>query len=313
MGQEPGWKSFDEARELFYAADLAHRASSRPLNAVPLLRRSVLLLLRALALTSGVTSAERDEIVAAALEVDERERIFRFPIASDLELLDELESRFAGFDAETSKEEARRLEQLLEAMPRTLISVRRHLKQSNLKPEERARHRRRVRWVLAASSLAAAGALAVGIAKVGLPLYRVLTSDGISGAYFADPELAQFILERRDAAIDFDWQEDAPASEFPADKFSVRWTGKLRIPESGHYNFYLNSDDGSRLYLDGKLVVDNWSDHGPLEKSGSVDLKAGTAAIRVEYFDARGGALIRLSWSTPSLEKQVIGAKYFVR
>ena len=313
MGKTPAWDSFDEARELFYAANLAHRASSRPLNAVPLLKRSMLLLLRAVALNEGLTSLDRAEIVRAAVEVEERERVLRIPIAQDLELLDELERRFAALDGAASSAQAARLERLVEDMPRLLASVRRHMLQSRLTPAELARRRRRVRWAATLFAVAALVLVPIGAVNVALPLYRAATSDGIIGAYFADASLGKVLFERRDSSIDFDWRDDAPDPDLPEDGFSVRWRGKLRIDEPGRYTFYLNSDDGSRLYVDKALVVDNWSPHGELERQGSIDLRAGDVPIRVEYFDNIGTALVQLAWSTPTRGKHVIPPSRFVR
>ena len=53
--------------------------------------------------------------------------------------------------------------------------------------------------------------------------------------------------------------------EVPADDFSVRWTGKLVPTKTGSHVLAVASDDGSRLYLDGKMVIDNWGDHGWIE------------------------------------------------
>jgi len=312
MGRTPAWDSFDEARELFYAANSAHRASSRPLNAVPLLRRSMLLLLRAVALNERVTSLDRDDILAAAVQVEERERVLRIPIAQDLELLDQLEQRFAELDGVASSEQAARLERLIEDMPRILTSVRRHLLQSRLTPAERGRRRRRVRWAATLFGVVALVLIPIGAVNVALPLYRAAASDGINGAYFADASLQKFSFERRDSSIDFDWRDGAPDPDLPVDGFSVRWRGELRIAEPGRYTFYLNSDDGSRLYVQDELVVDNWSPHGELERQGFVDLRTGNVPIRVEYFDHTGTALVQLAWSTPSRGKHVIPPARFV-
>ena len=54
-------------------------------------------------------------------------------------------------------------------------------------------------------------------------------------------------------------------------------------------------------------IVDNWSDHGPAEASGTIALSAGVRYdIRMEYYEKAGGALVQLLWSSPSLPKQVI-------
>jgi beta-glucosidase len=79
-------------------------------------------------------------------------------------------------------------------------------------------------------------------------------------------------LVRVDPTVDFHWELAAPAPGLPEDGFSVRWTGKLTPPKSGLYALGLLSDDGSRLYLDGKLVVDDWGDHPPTLKTAQMEL-----------------------------------------
>lgn len=96
-----------------------------------------------------------------------------------------------------------------------------------------------------------------------------------------------------------------PGTEF-ADHFYIRWTGKLRVPKDGKYTFYTESDDGSRLHIADKQVVDNGGLHGMEEKSGEVELKAGDVEIKIEMFENEGGAGCKASWSAEGLEKQIL-------
>ncbi|MEC9002274.1 MAG: PVC-type heme-binding CxxCH protein [Planctomycetota bacterium] len=93
-----------------------------------------------------------------------------------------------------------------------------------------------------------------------------------------------------------------------ADRFALRFTGSLLVPRSGKYTFFTNSDDGSRLYIDKKLVVNNDGNHGPQERSGSLNLTAGSHTIMVTYFDSGGGDGLAVNWSGPGLKKQKIAA-----
>ena len=92
-------------------------------------------------------------------------------------------------------------------------------------------------------------------------------------------------------------------------QFYVRWTGVLRVPKDGRYVFYTDSDDGSRLSIDGKLVVDNGGLHPPEEKSGEVELKAGTHDLRIDYFQGGGGAGCRVKWASDDFKTEVIPAR----
>src|SRR6185295_16046578 len=73
------------------------------------------------------------------------------------------------------------------------------------------------------------------------------------------------------------------------------------------HTFYTVSDDGVRLWINGQLLIDNWSDHGPTENSGSIALTAGQKyALKMEYYENGGGATAKLLWSSASTPKQVI-------
>ncbi|HXE55722.1 MAG TPA: PA14 domain-containing protein, partial [Tepidisphaeraceae bacterium] len=90
------------------------------------------------------------------------------------------------------------------------------------------------------------------------------------------------------------------------DQFAAKLSGAITIPRDGKYTFYLNSDDGSRLYIDSKLVIDNDNEHGPAEKVGEVELLAGDHAIDVTYFQAAGEMDLKLDWAGPELNRQEV-------
>ena len=113
-------------------------------------------------------------------------------------------------------------------------------------------------------------------------------------------------LKRVDKNINFDsTQDDWPGTKFK-DFFYIRWTGKIRIPADGKYTFSLESDDGSRLFLDGKQVVDNGGVHAMEETSGSVQLTAGDHALKAEFFEKDIDAGCKLSWRSEKIEKQIV-------
>ena len=87
----------------------------------------------------------------------------------------------------------------------------------------------------------------------------------------------------------------------------MKFSGTISITEPGKYTFYITSDDGSRLYIDGKQLIDNDGLHGMSEKSGAVDLSPGGHAIIVTYFDNGGGDGLQLAWSGPGIRgKQIV-------
>ncbi|GAB4560973.1 MAG: hypothetical protein Tsb0020_08130 [Haliangiales bacterium] len=79
--------------------------------------------------------------------------------------------------------------------------------------------------------------------------------------------------------------------------FAIRFIGMISVPATGQYDFRVNSDDGSRLYIDGKLVVDNDGQHAPRAREGSITLTEGTHDIVVEYYQGpRFQIALELSW-----------------
>lgn len=96
------------------------------------------------------------------------------------------------------------------------------------------------------------------------------------------------------------------------DRFAVCWDGFIRVPKDGTYKFYLTSDDGSKLWVHDKLVIDNAGKHAMDEDSGSVDLKAGYHPIRVVYFENDEVEGCRLAWQYEGQNKQVVpGSAFF--
>lgn len=124
---------------------------------------------------------------------------------------------------------------------------------------------------------------------------------GLLGQYFATNYLGGAVVLQRTESIDFDWGAASPGAGVPADDFSVRWVGQLEAPTAGAYQFQTNSDDGVRLWVNGQLVIDNWTGHGPtLDTSAVVNLAAGQrVSIVLEYQEYTGGATIQLRWKPP--------------
>jgi beta-glucosidase len=130
---------------------------------------------------------------------------------------------------------------------------------------------------------------------------------GLKGEYFQNMDLAgKPLFSRIDKTINFEWEQGSPDSRLKPDNFSVRWTGKVKVPESGIYRFETNSDDGVRLFVDGKKVIDDWSQHGASLDIYATELKAGKEyTIKLEYFEKIGGAVIQLGLD--KLEKKPLG------
>ncbi|HEX8285890.1 MAG TPA: glycoside hydrolase family 3 C-terminal domain-containing protein [Pyrinomonadaceae bacterium] len=153
--------------------------------------------------------------------------------------------------------------------------------------------------------LHAAGTTLTGEALVTVPASAFTTEDGapgLSAEYFANEELkGEPAVRRTDAQLNFNWFTDPPAPGLPYDKFSARWTGRLTAPSSGTYQFGAKADDGVRVYLDDKLVVDTWANRDaptsvPVKMEGDKAYK-----LRVEFFDRYADATAKLVWGPPRL------------
>lgn len=127
--------------------------------------------------------------------------------------------------------------------------------------------------------------------------------NGLRGVYtHRSPWLGDVRSERVDPVVDFDWDWYRPADDIDVRDYRVTWTGKLCPPETGRYLLGLQSDDGARLWIDGKRVIDDWEPHEfrlrPTQRE--VVLEANRMYdIRVEYYQQAWSSRIKLSWVMP--------------
>ncbi|WP_368565251.1 glycoside hydrolase family 3 C-terminal domain-containing protein [Pseudoxanthomonas sp. UTMC 1351] len=137
---------------------------------------------------------------------------------------------------------------------------------------------------------------------------------GLKGEYFRGREFkGKPVLTRVDPEVGFRWDRGGPTDDMVArgemsaakslggDDFSVRWTGQLVPPVSGKYEIEVAANDGLRLWLDGKPLLEEWSDASRLRsKSVAVDLEAGRAYdLKLEYYELEQDAGVRLAWRMP--------------
>ena len=133
------------------------------------------------------------------------------------------------------------------------------------------------------------------------------TGTGLTATYFSDATLGVEVARQVDAQIDFNWDLGAPAQVPSPDGFSVRWTGQVEAAVSGTHVFTTTSDDGVRLWVNGQLLVDNWTRHAAIANSGSISLNAGSRySIKMEFFEQTGRAVAKLAWTPPGRASQII-------
>jgi hypothetical protein len=138
---------------------------------------------------------------------------------------------------------------------------------------------------------------------------------GIKGEYFNNLTLSGTpILTRIEPGIDYNWGGEAPGPGVDAPLYSVRWTGVLNVPYTDTYTFYANVFSAVRLWVNDQVVIENWMPHHMvIEYQGKIDLEVGTVPIVMEISNISGGGYgggdvmqANVSWSNPSLEKEIV-------
>ncbi len=157
----------------------------------------------------------------------------------------------------------------------------------------------------------APGSTLAGEAVVPVPASALTlngTDPGLKAEYFNNQELrGPAVTVRTDASINFNWGRYNPTPELTGNNFSVRWTGKLKPPESGNYRLGFTADDGARLYLDGKLLVDAWASNPNKTATKDIVLEGGrTYDLRMEYFQNNRENVAKLVWSYPRIVERMI-------
>jgi hypothetical protein len=135
---------------------------------------------------------------------------------------------------------------------------------------------------------------------------------GLRGEYYDHIDLTGFKFSRTDEVINFDWGYGSPNPVIGSDTFSARWTGLIEPRFSESYTFYTSSDDGVRLWIDGQLIINNWTDHALTEDAGTISLHAGQKyPLRLEYYENGGQAAAKLDWSSVSQPREFIPPSQF--
>ncbi|TAH25903.1 MAG: beta-glucosidase [Cytophagales bacterium] len=121
---------------------------------------------------------------------------------------------------------------------------------------------------------------------------------GLKAEYFNNMNLeGKPVLERIDPKVDFVYNDGSPDPKINNDGFSARWTGVLVSPVPRKYVIYTLADDGVRLYINDKLVFENWDVHGTEKDSVEIFLDQNKLhKIKLEYFDGQMGANVKLGW-----------------
>jgi len=128
---------------------------------------------------------------------------------------------------------------------------------------------------------------------------------GLQAEYFNNETMSgNPVVTRIDKKIDFNWGQKSPDKKVQIDKFSARWTGKFIAPKSGRMRIGVKSNDGSYLYINNLLVVNNWGMHGQRLKSAEIEVEKGKEYdIKIEYYEGGNNASVKLGWQLEKEEK----------
>lgn len=157
--------------------------------------------------------------------------------------------------------------------------------------------------------LAALGLVVLGLAAaiaIAVGAWTRRTSHGWRGAYYPEPDFGGTPILRRDPKIAFQWLFGAALPGLPDDHFTVRWETCLVLEEGQELEVRLGSDDGTRMFVDGRKVLDNWRPQTFHWTTGTVHLQAGSHALVVEYFEGTGNAEVTAELHIPGLHPEPV-------
>lgn len=167
--------------------------------------------------------------------------------------------------------------------------------------------------------------LFLGSALLAQPAKPRTASSGLTGTYYAGENFERKVFTRIDPAIDFKWWQTPPGPGLESQYYSVRWLGRLFTPATGSYRFSVEVDDGVRVWVGGRKIIDAWGLHNNDRFESSIDLIANRYYdLRVDYSNAILEGEIKLYWVIPdesekdgnrlvSAPRQLIETNYFGR
>lgn len=130
-------------------------------------------------------------------------------------------------------------------------------------------------------------------------------SGGLWGDYYNSDNFYDLTFTKLDPEMDIDWGYWSPHDQLlPKENFSVRWRGQIEMLQTGTYTFYIEADDGAKVWIDGKLIWDEWRLGRPSQSLHYFD--SGTYDIRIEFRDKLNTAKFKMEWSYGTQERQII-------
>jgi len=130
---------------------------------------------------------------------------------------------------------------------------------------------------------------------------------GLLGIYFDEPQLEVPIYSQVDPLIQFDWGVDPPSSDLSENNFAIQWLGDIQACYTETYEVFLTTGEGVRLWLDNKLIIDEWSNNQLNTFSIPFNFIAGaTVPIEIKFRKQEGQTQLRLEWESARQPREVV-------
>jgi hypothetical protein len=127
-----------------------------------------------------------------------------------------------------------------------------------------------------------------------------ITGTGLQATYYSNSNLTGTKVYRKDTTVNFNWTGHSPATGIGPDNFSTLWSGQILASATGTYTFRTVSDAGVRLWVNGQLLINDWTAHGAKADTGTITLQAGQKySVKLEYYQDTGASVMRLEWMLP--------------
>jgi len=128
----------------------------------------------------------------------------------------------------------------------------------------------------------------------------IVGQGGLVAEYYDGANFERKVATRIETKIDHYWNNEPPVPGIDPHVCSIRWTGKLSVPEPGSYRFSARVDDGIRVWIDDVLIINNWKLNDVGISNGRMKMSPGKLyTLKVEYFNALVEGEVRLLWDIP--------------
>ncbi|MEM1007697.1 MAG: PA14 domain-containing protein [Myxococcota bacterium] len=213
-----------------------------------------------------------------------------------------------AFPSETFAEHEVEIEMILDPLWQTLSMLKRYARQTLVEERERQQYMRRKKIALITAALAVPVAAFALFLWLRPPYFKAMAKAPkgpigyLVGTFYRGENFNQQLFERKERAVNFS-THGSPHRGIPNDRFSARWRGALHAPKHGQYTLCLRMDDGARLFLHNKMLVNEWRIGGSRMRCAKARLQQGWHPVVLEFFERGGNAEMRFLWNTPSYSK----------